>query len=183
MLTRMDMSLASMLAFSDAAFRNMPGEKSQGGHLIYLRDDAGAVNLIDWSSARLVRRVRCTFTAELSQVMTMSDDTLFLKQLLQFAHGVDISANVRSDCLSLVRNAHSYSRSSIVPDVNALHEMLVEADIESLEYVPSRLNPADGMTKPDPNLRVPVLRLMSGKDVLRRHYPLVTGLFRPRPSY
>ena len=176
-----------MLAFSDAAFRNMPGEKSQGGHLIYLRDDAGAVNLIDWSSARLVRRVRCTFTAELSQVMTMSDDTLFLKQLLQFAHGVDISANVRSDCLSLVRNAHSYSRSvrqkSIVPDLNALHEMLVEADIESLEYVPSRLNPADGMTKPDPNLRVPVLRLLSGKDVLWRHDPLVTGLFRPRPSY
>ena len=56
--------------------------------------------------------------------------------------------------------------------VNALHEMLVEADIESLEYIPSRLNPADGTTKPDPNLSVPVLRLMSGKDVLWRDDPL-----------
>ena len=145
------------------------------------------MNLIDWSSARLVRRVRCTFTAELSQVMTMSDDTLFLNNLLKFTHGVDVSANVRSDCLSLVRNAHSYSRTvrqkSIVPDLNALHEMLVEADIESLEHVPSRLNPADGTTKPDHNLRIPVLRLLSGKDILWRHDPLVTGLFRPRPSY
>ena len=80
--------------------------------------------MLAWSSARLVRRVRCTFTAELSQVMAMSDDTTFLKQLLKFAHGVDLSANVRSDCLSLVRNAHSHSRTvrqkSIVPDLNAL---------------------------------------------------------------
>ena len=119
--------------------------------------------------------------------MTMSDDTLFLNNLLKFTHGVDVSANVRSDCLSLVRNAHSYSRTvrqkSIVPDLNALHEMLVEADIESLEHVPSRLNPADGTTKPDHNLRILVLRLLSGKDILWRHDPLVTGLFRPRPSY
>jgi hypothetical protein len=186
-LTKMDMASAAVMAFSDAAFRNMPGEKSQGGHLVYLRDDNGAVNLLDWSSARLVRRVRCTFTAELSQVMTMSDDTLFLKQLLKFAHGVDLSANVRSDCLSLVRNAHSYSRTvhqkSMVPDLNALHEMLVEGDTDSLEYVPSRLNPADGMTKPDHTLRMPVLRLLSGKEVLWRHDPVITGLFRPRPTY
>ena len=186
-LTRMDMASAAVMAFSDAAFRNMPGEKSQGGHLVYLRDDNGAVNLLDWSSARLVRRVRGTFTAELSQVMTMSDDAIFLKQLLKFAHGVDLSANVRSDCLSLVRNAHSYSRTvrqkSMVPDLNALHEMLVEGDIASLEYVPSRLNPADGMTKPDHTLRIPVLRLLSGKEVLWRHDPMITGLFRPRPTH
>ena len=112
---------------------------------------------------------------------------MFLKQLLKFAHGVDLSANVRSDCLSLVRNAHSHSRTvrqkSMVPDLNALHEMLVEGDIDSLEYVPSRLNPADGMTKPDHTLRTPVLRLLSGKEVLWRHDPMITGLFRPRPTH
>ena len=186
-LSKMDMGSVVMMAFSDAAFRNMPAEKSQGGHVMYLRDDANVVNLITWSSARLVRRVRCTFTAELSQVMTMADDSMFLRELLRFSHRVDLSANIRSDCLSLVRNAHSYSRSvrqkSVIPDLNALHEMLVEGDIDSVEYVPSRLNPADGTTKPDHTLRIPILRLLSGKDILWRHDPIVTGLIRPRPTY
>ena len=186
-LSKMDMSSAVMMAFSDAAFRNMPGERSQGGHLACLRDDHGVVNLIDWSSARLVRKVRCTFTAELSQVMTMADDTLFLRELLRFSYGVDLAANVRCDCLSLVRNTHSYSRSvrqkSVMPDLNALHEMLVTGDVASLEHVPSRLNPADGTTKPDHTLRIPILRLLSGVDVLWKHDPMVTGLFRPKPTY
>ena len=64
-----------------------------------------------------------------------------------------------------------------------LHEMLVEGDIDSVEYVPSRLNPADGTTKPDHTLRMPTLRLLSGEDILWRHDPIVTGLIRPRPTY
>ena len=186
-LSKMDMSSAVMMAFSDAAFRNMPGERSQGRHLVHLRDDHGVVNLLDWSSARLVRKVRCTFTAELSQVMTMADDTLFLRELLRFSYGVGLAANVRCDCLSLVRNTHSHSRSvrqkSVTPDLNALHEMLVTGDVASLEHVPSRLNPADGTTKPDHTLRIPILRLLSGVDVLWKHDPMVTGLFRPKPTY
>ena len=117
----------------------------------------------------------------------LADDTLLLRELLRFSHGVDVPANVRSDCLSLVRNAHSCSRSvrqkSVTPDLNALHEMLVAGDIASIEFVPSRLNPADGTTKPDHTLRIPILRLLAGKDVLWRHDPLITGLIRPRPAY
>ena len=68
----------------------------------------------------------------------------------------------------------------VTPDLNALHEMLVTGDVASLEHVPSRLNPADGTTKPDHTLRIPILRLLSGVDVLWKHDPMVTGLFRPK---
>ena len=95
-------------------------------------------------------------------------------------------ANARTTCAlwaSFLRcSGLGFTLALVAPDLNALHEMLVEADIESLEHVPSRLNPADGTTKPDHDLRIPVLRLLSGKDILWRHDPMVTGLFRPRPS-
>ena len=61
--------------------------------------------------------------------------------------------------------------------------MLVHGELDSFEYVPSRLNPSDGMTKPDPNLRIPVLRLMEGRSVIWIHDPLITGDWRPKPTF
>ena len=95
--------------------------------------------------------------------------------------------NVRTDCQSLVNNVHSYrqtvSQKTMIPDLNALHELLVLGDVSSLEYTPSRLNTSDGMTKPEGDRRIPSLRIISGQSMTWGNDSLITQQWRPRPLF
>ena len=187
-LRRLDPASMCLVGHGDSAYRNMPRYKTQGGHLLYLRDNSGMVSLIGWSSKRLPRDYRSTFGCELKQQVLMSDDLRYCKFLLaDLMSHISVQIHMRTDCESLVNNVHSYrqtvSQKTMIPDLNALHELLVLGDISSFEYTPSRLNPSDGMTKPEADLRIPILRLMSGASITWVNDPLITQHWRPQPIF
>jgi hypothetical protein len=175
-----------VVGFGDAAHKNLDGQKSQGGHLTSAMDSMGVSCLVSWSSKRSRRHQRSTFGAELVQQELMVDKLVVVKRLLQAAMGVDCPVHMRTDCLSLVKNVHSHramvTEEMLMEPVVGLRDELVHGDVQSFEFCPSRLNVADGMSKPEQALRVPILKLMRGTTRLWTFDPLVSGAWRQPPE-
>ena len=57
-------SKVKIVAYTDAAFANLPDGGSQGSYLIFLVGDDGFCSLVSWQSKRIRRIVRSALAAE-----------------------------------------------------------------------------------------------------------------------
>ena len=68
-------------------------------------------------------------------------------------------------------------------EVDSIREALFDGRLKSFEHVPSRLNIADALTRVDKGPKAMLLLAMRGRLVLDIHDSLVTGKWRPKPSF
>ena len=137
--------------FSDAAFRNLPNEGSQGGLIIFLKDESGQRCPIFWQSRKLDRVVGSTLAAETLALVEGAGATINMAGIIQELTGIlDIKIHWYIDNKSLVDSLSSYKqvkdrRQKL--DTTILENMVARAEIDKIFWVNSSEQLADSLTK------------------------------------
>ena len=77
-----DLQRCKIFNFSDASYRNLKGEGSQGGFIIFICNQYNQVVPIQWQSKKVRRVVRSTLAAECLAQLEASGASYLIKSLL-----------------------------------------------------------------------------------------------------
>lgn len=144
------LSCLTLLAYSDAAYANLPDSHSQGAYIIFMSDGEHSCP-ISWASHKLKRVVRSTLAAESLALLEACDAAFYIASLVSpiILNNAEMSINVITDCRSLTAAA---STTSVISDkrlrveMNAIRE-LVETGAISLHWSSTKVQIADRLTK------------------------------------
>lgn len=137
--------------FSDASFANLAGSGSQGGFVVFLRDDSGKRCPIYWQSKKIRRVVKSTLSAETLALLDCAEAAVYLVRILD-----DISdcGSLRVKCYvdnkSLVDALQSYrgvEDRRLRIDIAVLRDMLERREIGEVDWVDASKQLADCLTK------------------------------------
>ena len=157
-----------MVSVSDAAYGAMPNGGSQGGTMVMFADPAvlqgsGAVCIMEASSTKIQRVVRCSMSAEVSSLATAFEHGDYVRAV--FAELIDPNFRIERWKLSaskwrhlLVTDAktgYDAVSSEVLPsdrkiaiEVGVLRQGLLEPDTRNfIRWVPGSEMPGDGLTK------------------------------------
>ena len=108
-----DVSMWSLLVYSDGAFANLPDKiSSTGGHIMFLRDGEGNVATLKWCVNKIQRVVRSSLASEALTSQEAIEDAVFMKEVLCEVFGEEafkIKINLIVDSKSLKDAIHSTS--------------------------------------------------------------------------
>ena len=140
--------------FSDASFNNLPNGGSQGGFVIFLCDHLNNASLIQWQSKRIRRVAKSTLAAECLALEDAVDAGFYLKCVVTELLGLapeNVELRCYIDNKSLHDNLHSTTNvkeeKRLVLDIALLKEMMEKEEITSVEFVESKEQLADCLTK------------------------------------
>lgn len=145
-----------IVAFCDASFGNLPDRGSQGGHLIFLVDSAGAYCLIAWQSRRIRRVVNSTIAAECLAAVEAAETSVFLATALReildpiSQNGITVPISVLCDNRSLVDAVHSSTsveNKRLQIDISVLRDMIQRKELQEFRWVPTDMQVANALTK------------------------------------
>ena len=153
-----------IVCFTDASFRNLKGEGSQGGHIIFLK---GTDNFspITWQSKKIKRIVKSTLAAEALALDEAADSCFYLKTILQEITGQNTGYPIilKTDSRNLHDAVHSTKTIEdrrLKVDICSLRQKLANEEIKSIQWINKELQLADCLTK----LEAPTSKLI---EVLR----------------
>ena len=140
--------------FSDASFNNLPNGGSQGGFVIFLCDHLDNASLIQWQSKRIRRVAKSMLAAECLALEDAVDAGFYLKCVVTELLGLapeNIELRCYIDNKSLYDNLHSTTNvkeeKRLVLDIALLKEMMEKEKITSVDFVESKEQLADCLTK------------------------------------
>lgn len=149
----------TLRVWSDAAFGNMPGSRSQHGSVTVITanlptDQQGGSyvqgNLLGWQSHRLKRVCRSTFAAETLALVSAIDDGIYTQAVLQAWTRRSVPLELRSDCASLVEHLGKLdsnpTEKRLKIDLDAMREDVI-AKRYTVKWVDTRAQYADPLTK------------------------------------
>ena len=76
-----DLEKCQLICYSDASFRNLPNEGSQGGFIIFLVSQSNVAVPILWQSKKIRRIVRSTLAAETLSMAEAAEATYLLRNM------------------------------------------------------------------------------------------------------
>jgi hypothetical protein len=150
---------AEIIAYTDASYRNLKNNGSQGGQLILLKDRNGKYCMLNWKSKKIKRTVKSTEAAEGAELAFVLQS--FLKELT----GVSVPITLRTDNKSLWQNIHSSKQLSderLQIDISIMREMLEKSEVAKVEWVTTEKQLADCLTKKGASSRKLVQALGGG---------------------
>ena len=137
--------------YADAAFRNLPGEASQGGLIIFLKDETGQRCPIFWQSRKLDRVVNSTLAAETLALVEGAGATVNMEGIIKELTGLpDIKIHCYIDNKSLVESLSSSKQVKdrrLRLDTTILENMMAREEINKIFWVKSSDQLADCLTK------------------------------------
>ena len=137
--------------FTDASFRNLPNEESQGGLIIFLRDETGKRCPIFWQSRKIDRVVNSTLAAETMALVEGAGTAVYMAGIIKELIGnVNIRILCYTDNKSLVESLYSSKQVNdrrLRLDVNVIENMLARGEISRVIWVNSKDQLADCLTK------------------------------------
>ena len=162
------LSECKVLCYSDASFRNLNEEGSQGGFILFICNKNDEVIPIQWQSRRLKRIVKSTIAAECLSLIEASEAAYLLKILLEeiLAENCCIEVSCTIDNQSLhdaVYSTKCVEDRRLRPDIALLREKLATGEIKDIKWVESSLQLADCLTKAGASSRPLLEVLSSGK--------------------
>ena len=180
-----------VIAYSDAAFQNLPDAGSQGGFLVSISEfpQVETVShvssaLIAWKSSKIKRVARSTFASETLQCSTTFDhaarlrdlfDEIFFGRVQPILRMNSKASNIQKseldiftdsqdviDHLRSLRNTCTERR--LEKEVHLLRSAIETEEVTSWQHIPSELMMADGMTKDYHPLKRNIVLAMGGKS-------------------
>ena len=157
-----------IINYSDASYRNLPNEGSQGGFIIFLANEHNEVIPIQWQSRKIKRIVRSTLAAETLAQIDSSDSAYFIKSLLvEILHCNPQSIQIESfiDSKSLYDTLHTTKNvedRSLRLSIAILREKLAKSEINKIHLVTTKLQIADCLTKNGGNTNILLNVLRTG---------------------
>lgn len=140
-----------IICFTDASFRNLKGEGSQGGHIIFLKGNEN-FSPITWQSKKIKRIVKSTLAAEALALDEAADSCFYLKTLLQEITGQNTGypITLKTDSRNLHDAVHSTKTIEdrrLKVDICSLRQKLANEEIKSIQWVNKEMQIADCLTK------------------------------------
>lgn len=137
--------------FSDASFANLAGNGSQGGFVIFLRDDGGKRCPVYWQSRKIRRVVKSTLSAEALALLECAETAVYLAKIL---HEISDCGSLKIRCFtdnkSLVDALHScrsVEDRRLRIDIAVLCDMLERGEVTEVAWVDTSGQLADCLTK------------------------------------
>ena len=139
-----------IVCFTDASFRNLKGEGSQGGHIIFLKGNDN-FSPITWQSKKIKRIVKSTLAAEALALDEAADSCFYLKTILQEITGhKGYPIILKTDSRNLHDAVHSTKTIEdrrLKVDICSLRQKLGNGEIKTIQWVNKELQIADCLTK------------------------------------
>ena len=137
--------------YTDASLHNLPKNNSQGGILIFLRDNRGKKCPLLWRSKKLERVVKSTIAAETLALNEGAEYGIFLAHILnQLLEGIKVKIICYTDNKSIVDALLSTKKMNspmLNIDTLILREHLETGKIEAVKWVKGEQQLADPLTK------------------------------------
>ena len=140
----------SLECYTDAAHKNLPNGKSQGGLIIFLQDEIGNKCPIFWRSKKLERVVKSSLAAETQALVEGAEYAVCIAGIIKMIFSdIKIKINCYTDSKSLVDSLSSLKQQEpcLRQDTLVLKDMLEKGSIEPLTWVKSEDQLADVLTK------------------------------------
>ena len=149
--TMQQLDKCSIECFADASFANLAGGASQGGFIIFLRDNCGTRCPIYWQSRKIRRVVKSTLSAETLALLDCAETAIYLANLLSEISGCErLRIMCYVDNKSLVDALYSCKHvddKRLRIDVAVLQDMLEKREITEVSWVDKGQQLADCLTK------------------------------------
>lgn len=145
-----------IVVYCDASWGNLPdGHSSAGGYLILLVGVDYRCCPLDWSATKIKRVVHSTLAAEALAMLESMDNAIYLANLINEMYKNEYNDNkipieVYTDNQSLKDNLQStkqVSEKRLRINIAEIREQIESKSISKIEWIPSRLQMADGLTK------------------------------------
>ena len=137
--------------YTDAAFKNLPNGKSQGGFIIFLQDLSGQRCPIFWRSKKLERTHISTLAAENQALIEGAQMGVYLASILRYlVENISIHVRCYTDNKSLVdalASTKQMENPKLRQDTLVLKDMLDRSEIQPVTWVRSENQLADSLTK------------------------------------
>ena len=128
-------------AYSDASHANLPDGGSQGGQIVFLKDELGQMSPISWVSRKVRRVCRSTKSAETLSMLDAIDTSIWLSHILSELLGYTKVITVITDNEGLKDSAYS---------TTAVEEKRLRVEIASIrETIRDRLVKVEWVLKVD----------------------------------
>ena len=142
----------TIICFTDASLKNLPGNNSQYGYFIFLSKDNTVVP-ITWKSAKCKRVVNNTIGAECLGLIEGSAASYYIRKVLSEILKVDeteIPIECYVDCKNLydaVRTTHSITDNRVLADVCEIRDKISKKEITKIHWIRSQYQLANVLTK------------------------------------
>ena len=137
--------------YTDASLQNLTNSNSQGGLIIFLKDNAGKKCPLFWRSKKLERKVKSTIAAETLALNEGAEYGVFLAHILrQLVDGITAKEKCYTDNKSIVDAITSTKKMNnpmLNIDTLILREYLEKKTIESITWIKGDQQLADPLTK------------------------------------
>ena len=144
-----DVTEATIEVFCDASLGNLSDFKSGHGFLVFLRQQ-DTYNLLAYSCGKVKRVVKSVFAAELYAVSEAVNYSIMIRKFITEVTGEKLKIVVRTDSKQVVESVRTISsmprEKATILELREVQHHHEEGEIE-VEWIPSKLNPADVMTK------------------------------------
>ena len=147
-----DVTKSTLYAFSDASHANLPGFKSQGGFIIFIKGENGNSAPIVWTSKKVKRVVKSPLAAETLALQEAVEHAALIKALLCEIYDVEQSkfpTVCLTDSKSLRDTVHA---STVIEDKGLMIDLCclrekIQGKLITIEWVPASEQLADCLTK------------------------------------
>jgi hypothetical protein len=161
----LDLSTAKLYVFVDASFANNKDLSSQIGYVIVLGNEAAGKgefqltgNIIHWSSTKCKRVTRAVLASELYAMAAGVDIAISISTTLaMIAHRLKLSnipTILCTDSFSLyecIVKLGTTKEKRLMIDIMAIRQSYERRELSEVRWVEGNSNPADAMTKANPN--------------------------------
>ena len=156
---------AEIIAYTDASYRNLKNNGSQGGQLIMLKGRNGKYSVLNWKSKKIKRTVKSTEAAEALALQEGAELAFVTQSFMNELTGVLVPITLRTDNKSLWQNIHSTKQLSderLQIDISIMREMVEKNEVAKVEWVSTEKQLADCLTKKGASSRKLVQALGGG---------------------
>ncbi|KAA8494667.1 Retrovirus-related Pol polyprotein from transposon TNT 1-94 [Porphyridium purpureum] len=139
--------------FADAAFANNQDLSSQLGYIVCVVNDNGHAVPLLWGSKKARRITRSVLGAEILALAEGFDAGIFIQTTLR-SIGMDLPLGLVTDSRSIfdaISTDRLPAEKRLALDISVLREAFKNEEVVSIKWVRSEGNPADGLTKAEPN--------------------------------
>ena len=136
--------------FSDASFANLPDGSSQGGFIIFIKDEAGNRNPVCWQTKKVRRVVKSTLSAETLALLECAETAVYIAGIWKYVTRVEIGVHCFIDNKSLydvLQSAKMVDDRRLRIDLAVIRDMTEKREITSISWVDTSLQLADCLTK------------------------------------
>ena len=145
-----DLEKSELICYSDASLGNLKDGGSQGGYIVFWKNEENKIGTIAWRSRRLRRVAWSTLAAETLALVEAVDAAIFIKSIVKEITNKDVPITCMVDNKSLEQNLRSLKpveEKGLRAYIGSLREKMTNGEIKNVEWIATNKQLANCLTK------------------------------------